>query len=363
MIIYRTKVVILVIKNRILALLLTLCLLLPLAALAEEGPVLPDLARFAGDRLTAGAVEDFDFCKRVTLYGSKDDVKLVAEAYVERIMKKYDICKHAHFTNYYAEGQSRRHYALGYVGSAQVGTVGYDDENEGWQISDAAIVLTYSQFNADNYVMLTYCSEFNYKDTGDRIEASIRQSIPNAGPTPSTGTSGSADTASASVIQSDKSPSVATCRLCSGSGAYLTTCSVCKGAGVSSHTCATCDGRSSTPCSSCGGNTYTQCGSCDGHGSRSCSSCGGSGHHSSSSHHGGSHRSDSKCSSCGGDGKRSCSSCGGDGKRNCSTCRSAGRQDCPDCIGGSISSVCGGCDGSGHRNVSCNLCGGSGIIK
>ncbi len=348
-------------KNRILALLLALCLLLPLAASAAGIPTLPDLGAFAGDRLTPGDTEDFGFCQRVTLYGSKENVKLVAEAYVARLLKKYDICKHAHFTNFYDDGQSRRHYALGYVGEAEVGTVGYDDENEGWQISDAAIVLTYSQYNVDNYVMLTYCSEFNYKDTGDRIEASLPKNIPNAAPTPSTST----DAETRSVItQTKDSPSVATCTVCSGTGAYNIACSICQGAGVSSRDCTTCNGRSSNTCTACQGNKYTQCGSCDGHGSRSCSSCGGTGHHS-SSHHGSSHHSStsSKCSSCGGDGKRSCSSCSGSGKLNCRTCRAAGRKDCPDCLFGRISSVCNDCSGTGHRNMSCTHCNGTGIVK
>lgn len=163
-------------KNRILALLLAFCLLLPLTALAADAPTLPDLTQFAGNLLSPGEPEDFGFCKRVTLYGTKENVKLVAEAYVDRSLKKYDICKYAHFSNFYDGGQSRRHYALGYTGEAKVGTVGYGDENEGWQISDAAIVITYSQYHTDNFVQITYCSKFNYKDTGDRVQASIPQS-------------------------------------------------------------------------------------------------------------------------------------------------------------------------------------------
>lgn len=341
-------------KSRILALLLALCLLLPLTASADDTPILPDLGAFAGELLQSGDTEDFDFCKRVTLYGTRENVLLVAEAYVELLLEKYDITKHAHFTNFYDGGQSRRHYALGYSGDAQIGTVGYDDENEGWQITDAAIVLTCSQYQQDNFVQLTYRAEFNYQDTGDRLEVATQPTLP-AAPTPST-----SDTQI--VIQKHDTASVATCGLCSGKGTYKASCVACQGAGVNKRTCGTCNGRSTLICSTCGGDKYTKCGACDGHGTRDCSSCGGTGHHS-SSHHSDSHHSSDTCSSCGGDGQRSCSACAKTGKLNCRTCRAAGRQDCQDCLFGTISTLCTLCDGTGFCNTSCGLCDGTGIIK
>ncbi len=348
-------------KQRILALLLTLCLLLPLTALAADGPTLPDLGKFAGDLLTPGEPEDFGFCKRVTLYGTKENVKLVAESYIEQLLKKYDVCKHVHFTNFYDGGQFRRYYALGYTGEAQVGIVGYEDENEGWQISDASIVLTYSQYNADNYVQLTYCSEFNYQDAGDRAQASTPQNLPAVAPTPNTSTD--ADARSLST-QTAGSPSVATCTVCDGTGAHNAICATCQGGGLIDSTCNSCDGDGKHSCSSCSGKGYKQCGSCSGNGTRSCSSCGGTGHHGSSRH--GSHHSNSssKCSSCGGDGKRSCSSCSGDGKQNCKTCSGGGRRQCGSCSGrGQVRSRCSSCSGDGHYITSCGSCGGTGIIK
>lgn len=344
-------------KNRILALLLALCLLLPLTASAVDIPTLPDLGAFAGGLLELGDTEDFGFCKRVTLYGTEENVQRVAEAYVDRLLSDYAISKHAHFTNFYEDGHFRRHYALGYTGEAAMGTVGYDDEDEGWQISDAAIILVYSQYHQDNFIQLTYRAEFYYTDTGDRLEVvPVQQPIP-VSLTPSTSDM-------RIIIQQQTSPSVSTCTLCSGTGAYNAICSTCQGAGVFYKDCTTCNGRSSLTCSTCGGDKYTQCGTCDGHGSRSCSSCGGTGHHS-GSHHSDSHHSStsSKCSTCGGNGQRSCSTCAGSGRLNCRTCHSAGRQDCPDCIDGRISSRCGICEGTGHRNMSCNMCDGTGILK
>lgn len=160
-----------------------------------------------------------------------------------------------------------------------------------------------------------------------------------------------------------KESSINTCSLCEGTGAYKTVCVTCSGSGMSTRSCSTCDGQGRTVCSACNGKKYSKCGTCSGHGTRSCSTCGGSGHHG-SSHHGTHHNSgSSKCNSCGGDGKRSCSSCGGDGKQNCGTCHSSGTRNCTDCQSGTVRTRCSSCSSTGHYTVSCDLCGGSGVIK
>ena len=346
-------------KRRICALLLTLCLLLPFSAPAEGNPILPDLAAFAGNLLTPGDTEDFGFCNRVTLYGEEEHVKLTAEAYIALLLESYDICQYASFTLAYDLGQSLRYYALGYTGAQDVGVISYSNEDEGWQITNAAIILSYSQYHSDNFIQLTYHSEFACCDTGDRVavpKASYQQMIP-AAPTPRSGTESSSTRTS--VVSS-----VSICPLCEGTGAYKTVCGVCDGAGVSTATCAACKGQGRTTCSNCAGNKYTTCGSCSGHGTRSCSTCGGSGHHSSSKHSSSHHSSsDSTCATCGGDGQRSCPNCSGNGRKDCAVCRATGTRTCSSCQAGAVRIHCTDCDGSGHQTVNCIGCGGSGVLK
>ena len=42
----------------------------------------------------------------------------------------------------------------------------------GWKISGCHVYLEYSQsdYYSDEYISITYCPEFNYTDTGDRME-------------------------------------------------------------------------------------------------------------------------------------------------------------------------------------------------
>ncbi|MBQ3157854.1 MAG: hypothetical protein IJB81_13215 [Clostridia bacterium] len=345
-------------KKHILSLLLALFLLLPLAASAAKAPVLPDLTAFAGNLLSDARTEDFGFCKRVTLYGSKNNVKNVALAYIDLLLEQYNIHKHAHFTNNYANNQHIVRYALGYAGQAKLSSPGYHDDKEGWQISAAHIVLYYTQYDRDNYVQITYASEFDYTDKGDRANGASQTAVkPTA--TPKTEATGAASekttvkTTAKPTATPRPTSSSRSCTNCGGDGQVTRSCTSCGGDGDIERRCANCGGDGERDCISCSGKGYNNCSGCYGSGERRCGSCGGTGTHGSK-----------RCTTCGGDGERRCTSCSGTGKKRCTGCSGTGDRRCTSCSGrGETESRCSACSGDGRRESSCTTCGGDGRIN
>ena len=332
-------------KRSILALLLVLCLALPLIASAAS-PVLPDLAAFAGDLIDSSKVEDFDFALRVTCYSSKENVRQVALAYVDLLLEKYDICKHAHFTSTYTNNQAMVRYALGYTGTAAVGTVGYSNDDEGWQISAASVIVYYTQFNADNFVQITYRREFDYKDMGDRADGAA--AVPTA-------TAKAAPKSTATVKATPKATAgTVSCTNCGGDGKVSRSCSSCGGDGDIERRCANCGGDGERDCLSCHGKGYDDCSGCSGDGERRCGRCNGTGED----------WKDDRCNTCGGDGEVKCSSCSGSGNKRCTACSGSGDRRCSSCSGrGTTESRCSSCSGDGRRESTCSTCQGTGVVK
>ena len=300
---------------------LLLCMALP--ALAED--VLPDFEALTNGALSAKEQLVLDSCVRTGYTGPAEALIQAVDAYLVQL-SDFGMQQQLKLPLNQADCTITL-YAFAKADSA-VPTMTCADASLGWVISETHLVV-------DLRV---------YTDGEATVEVIVRPELLVAPETAA------------------KEPSVNTCSLCEGTGAYYTVCGTCQGAGMSNRSCAACNGQGRTACSACNGSRYSRCGSCSGHGTRSCSSCGGSGHHS-SSHHGKHHSGGSKCNSCGGDGKRSCSSCGGDGRKSCSTCQSSGMRDCTDCQSGTVRTRCTSCNSTGHYTVNCTGCGGSGVIK
>ena len=330
-------------KKFMLFMLILFCLL-PLTVFAADSPKLPDLTAFAGTLLTDSKVEDFGFCKRVTLYGSSENVKKVADAYLELLYTDYSIAKHAHFTTG-NRGQEMLRYVLGYTGPLEVGTVGYLNEDEGWQITHANVILYCTQYSKDNFIQLTYRSKFNYLDNGDRAAGATVTAAPLPTATPR------------AIVQVTAKPTATThtntsrsCSSCGGDGWRESSCSSCGGDGRTERRCSSCFGDGKRDCMSCAGKGYDNCNGCYGSGNRRCGACNGTGSNGSK-----------RCSTCYGSGKRACSSCSGSGRKRCSACSGSGDRSCTYCGGdGNTTSSCSSCGGDGRRESLCSTCGGSG---
>lgn len=74
----------------LLVLMIVLGLLVPAVALAEE-MLLPDIAAFAGDKLTVGEMTDYEYCIQQTYTGSAENIQAVADAYIRLLKEKYDL--------------------------------------------------------------------------------------------------------------------------------------------------------------------------------------------------------------------------------------------------------------------------------
>jgi len=180
------------------------------------------------------------------------------------------------------------------------------------------------------------------------------------------------------------------CNGCEGKGKLLcryctegyNNCNYCGGKGI--YKCQKCGGQGTINCSKCGGQGKLNCNICGGQGIvHTCPTCNGAGKITKTTAGGflaytytctacnGSGRGNFTCTNCGGKGKLSCPTCSGLGKLDCENCLGKGTITCATCAGvgkilcsyckGDYSTTCTKCSGTGHTDIICSYCNGTGL--
>lgn len=155
----------------LLVLMMVLGLLAPAAALAEE-ILLPDIAAFAGDKLTVGKMTDYEYCIQQTYTGSAENIQTVADAYIRLLKEKYDLLNTFSYTANVDNTYPR--YDLAFI--AKTAPDGFEvftmnDSTYGYSANDCHLFICYTQLagSDENFLQITYSSSFTYADTGDRL--------------------------------------------------------------------------------------------------------------------------------------------------------------------------------------------------
>lgn len=165
--------------KRFLFVLLALCLLYPCAALAADGD-LPDIEAFSNGlvEIDADKTAENDYKIKKMYRGTDADVLAVAEAYAELLMEEYGMDEVCRFPIVEEDTDTARIYwAFKYTKSKPSMNVNNIwNDGEGWKIMGYQVLIEYSQsdYYSGEYVQIYYRPEFNYTDTGDRIEASAK---------------------------------------------------------------------------------------------------------------------------------------------------------------------------------------------
>ena len=155
----------------LLVLMLSLGLIVPAAALAEE-MLLPDMSAFAGDVLTAGEVTDYGYCIQHTYTGNAENIVDVVVDYMNLVEKKYGYTIIDSFTTTVDDSYPRHDIAFN-VPNAPEGFSSFtmSDSSSDYSIDDCHLFISYSYLDGtdENFLQITYSSDFTRIDTGDRL--------------------------------------------------------------------------------------------------------------------------------------------------------------------------------------------------
>lgn len=172
--------------KRFVVLLMILCLLCG-TALAVDGD-LPDLEVFANGLLEIDPdeTEEHDYAIMKYYMGTNEDVLFTVNEYITLLTEKYGMDEICHFS-ITDENVTRVRFAFEYTkNTPKIGTTRILSDADGWEINGYQVYIVYSQsdFYKKAYVRINYRPEFNYIDTGDRIDISAKSTAtPTAKPT------------------------------------------------------------------------------------------------------------------------------------------------------------------------------------
>lgn len=150
---------------------LVLSLLLPVAVVAEE-MLLPDMAAFAGDKLTDGEVTDYDFCLQQTFTGSAETLEDVVVEYMNLVEEKYGCTVIDSFTTTVDDSYPRHDIAFSAINvPEEFDSFTMSDASSDHSIDGCHLFISYSYLEGsdENFLQITYSSGFTYTDTGDRL--------------------------------------------------------------------------------------------------------------------------------------------------------------------------------------------------
>ncbi|MBQ4090188.1 MAG: hypothetical protein IJC56_09990 [Clostridia bacterium] len=154
---------------------IALCLLIPYAALAENGD-LPDLYAFADGLLWIDPddeTEELDYMVERMYRGTDEDVLHVVGEYITLLTEQYDLKEICHFPISDQDDDTIRViWAFEYTkNTPEMGSNFYRNDEEGWAIRGYQVLIEYSQsdYYTNEYIKIKYRPEFNYTDTGERV--------------------------------------------------------------------------------------------------------------------------------------------------------------------------------------------------
>lgn len=172
--------------KRFVSLMVILCLL-SCTALAADGD-LPDVEAFSGGLLEIDSekTKELDFATLKKYTGTDEDVLFVASEYITLLTEKYSLDEICHFSSP-GDNYTCMNWAFKYTKSApKMSAMDLADGNFDWRINDYHVYIQYSQsdYYEDGFFKIWYCNEFNYADTGDRIDLSTQSTaVPTVKPT------------------------------------------------------------------------------------------------------------------------------------------------------------------------------------
>lgn len=146
-----------------------LLMLLPCIALAEEA-ILPDVGAFSEGLLTvAGPYIHENKCS-YELFGSTEDVRQVAEAYITLITERYNM----ELIDSYFDDDDYKDYDFFFSSTAhpEISSIVY------YGFSPCQLRLEYTEFygkNGQDAFYISFSSDFTYEDTGDRLSDVVSQ--------------------------------------------------------------------------------------------------------------------------------------------------------------------------------------------